>query len=241
MGINTQDMQAETIIPARFNGPPGSGNGGYSCGLLAARIDGAARIRLHAPPPLETVLRVSAAAGGGVQLYDGANLIGSAEPAELKLAIPLPPSLEAAQAAMSRFPCYEGHPFPTCFVCGPERAERDGLALFPGPLAADAVWACAWQPSADLLDAQGKIRPEILWSALDCPGYFAALGERLLPAVLGELVAELHAEASGAAPLVVYGWPLGNAGRKYYAGTAIATVHGDIVACARATWIELKR
>ena len=234
-------MQAETIIPARFNGPPGSGNGGYSCGLLAARIDGPARVRLHAPPPLETGLSVSAAAGGGIQFYDGATLVASAEPAELELAIPPPPSHAAAQAAMTGFPCYEGHPFPTCFVCGPARAQRDGLALFPGPLASGNVWACAWQPSADLLDDRGMLRPEILWSALDCPGYFAVLGERLRPALLGELVAELRADVSAAAPLVVYAWPLGSEGRKHYAGTAIATVQGDIVACARSIWIELKR
>lgn len=234
-------MQAETIIPARFNGPPGSGNGGYSCGVLAARIDGPARVRLHAPPPLETGLHVSEAAGGGLQFHDGATLIASAEPAELELAIPDPPSHQAAQAAMSGFPCYEGHPFPTCFVCGHKRPERDGLALFPGPLASGDVWACVWQPRADLLDAHGMIRPEILWSALDCPGYFAVLGEQQRPALLGELVAELRAKVSGAAPLVVYAWPLGNEGRKYYAGTAIATARGEVVACARSTWIELKR
>lgn len=234
-------MQAEAIIPARFNGPPGSGNGGYSCGVLAAHIDGASRIRLHAPPPLQTELRLSAVDGGALQLFDGATLIASAAPVELEMAIPPPPSIAVAHAAMTGFPCYEGHPFPTCFVCGSGRVARDGLELFPGPVADGDVWACTWQPSADVLDAQGMIRPEILWSALDCPGYFAALGEQLRPALLGELTAELRAVVSGATPLVVYAWPLGNEGRKYYAGTAIATGDCDIVACARSTWIELKR
>lgn len=32
--------QSVTIAP-RFNGPPGSGNGGYVCGLMAERIGGA--------------------------------------------------------------------------------------------------------------------------------------------------------------------------------------------------------
>ena len=31
-------MEVAITIPARFNGPPASGNGGYSCGLLAAHL-----------------------------------------------------------------------------------------------------------------------------------------------------------------------------------------------------------
>ena len=46
-------MDRSVIIPSRFNGPPDSGNGGYSCGVLAAFIDGPARVRLHVPPPLD--------------------------------------------------------------------------------------------------------------------------------------------------------------------------------------------
>jgi hypothetical protein len=233
-------MQATAFIPARFNGPPTSGNGGYSCGLLAAHIEGPARIRLHVPPPLETELRVSKAAEGGAQMYDGETLVGSGEPAALVLEVPAPPSPEAALAAMTGFPWYEGHTFPTCFVCGPERDQHDGLELFPGPVPGEGMWACLWRPAADLLDAQGNIRPEILWAALDCPGFFAALGELLRPAVLGELVGELRAEVAGLQPLVVYAWPLGSEGRKFYAGTAIATADGDIVACAKSTWIALK-
>jgi hypothetical protein len=41
-------------IPARFNGPPGSGHGAYSAGLLAGRL-GAEEVELslRAPLPLE--------------------------------------------------------------------------------------------------------------------------------------------------------------------------------------------
>lgn len=233
-------MQTETVISARFNGPPTSGNGGYSCGVLAAHIAGPARVRLHVPPPLDAPLRITKVAGGDVQMHDGETLVGSAQAIALALDIPTPPSQEEAQAAMAGFPCYNGHAFPTCFVCGTEREGHDGLALFPGPNAAANLWACVWRPSTDLLDAQGNIRPEILWSALDCPGYFAALGAQLRPALLGELAGELRGAVAGAQPLVVYAWPLGSEGRKYYAGTAIATTGGDIVACAKSTWIALK-
>jgi hypothetical protein len=58
--------------------------------------------------------------------------------------------------------------------------------------------------------------------------------------VLGELAGELRARASGDPPLVVYAWPLGEDGRKFFAGAAIATADGEVLACSRSTWIALR-
>jgi hypothetical protein len=233
-------MDAEITIPARFNGPPTSGNGGYSCGVLAAYISGPARIRLHVPPPLDVPLRVATTPDGGVEMHRGEILVGSGAPASLNIAIPDPPSLEAAQTAMADFPCYEGHSFPTCFVCGPERSDHDGLRIFPGPVTGTSLVACPWVPGEDLLDENGDVLPEILWSALDCPGYFAAMGAQLRPAVLGELAGELPLKVRGAQSLLVYAWSIAEEGRKFQAGSAIATTDGEIVAHAKSTWIQLK-
>jgi len=232
-------VQGATTIAGRFNGPPGSGNGGYSCGLLAAHLGGPARIRLHVPPPLDTALRVAATDDGGMALYAGDTLVASGVRERPGIEVPAPPPEDAAYRAMAEFPWYQGHPFPTCFVCGPEREHRDGLDVFPGPVPGTTLWACRWQPAPDLLDGAGHVRPEILWSALDCPGFFAASGGTPRPAVLGELVAELRCAVPATLPLVVYAWPLGVAGRKLYAGTAIARA-GEVVASARSTWIALK-
>ena len=57
--------------------------------------------------------------------------------------------------------------------------------------------ACGWQPGADLLDDNGRVRPEIVWSALDCPGYFAAGGEALPATLLGELSLDIMAPVPG--------------------------------------------
>ena len=59
-------MSGQTLIASRFNGPPNSGNGGYSCGVLAAFIDGPASIRLHVPPPLDAPLHVECTDAGDV-------------------------------------------------------------------------------------------------------------------------------------------------------------------------------
>lgn len=231
----------ELVIPSRYNGPPASGNGGYSCGLLAAFIDGPARVRLHAPPPLDKPLRVQRDAGGAVAMYDGDTLVGSATATSLALEVPPAPPVDIAAAAMPGFPCYDDHPYATCFVCGPQRPLADGLEIFAGPVPGrDGLVACAWQPAADLVDARGDVLPAVLWAALDCPGYFAAMGDDLRPALLGQLEAALRRPVGGDQPLVVYAWPLGIDGRKRFAGSAVATAAGEVVACARSLWIEVR-
>lgn len=233
-------MISTVTIPAQYNGPPDSGNGGYSCGVLAAFIDGPARVRLHVPPPLDTAMVVKENDEGGLSMYAGDTKVGSAFPAPFELTVPPAPSLEAARDAISRYPCYEGHVFPTCYVCGPGRPGHDGLELFAGPVTDWTLLASPWQPAADMLDGQGAVRPEIVWSALDCPGYFACMGENTRPAVLGELQAILPSAVPGLQPLVVFSWPLGEDGRKLYAGSAVASTSGEVLAYARSTWILLR-
>ncbi len=233
-------MQPETLtIARRFNGPPDSGNGGYSCGALAAFVNGPAKVRLHRPPPLDTRLRIEHRAAGAVGLFDADILVASASPCTLDLDVPTPPSLEQARDATSRFARYQDHVFDTCFVCGPGRPEHDGLALFPGPVVDWNLLACPWTPAAELLDDEGYVREEILWSALDCPGYFAIAREQLLHALLGELEGEILHPVKGGESLVVFSWPIEASGRKAYAGTAIAGPDGSILARARSTWITL--
>ena len=43
-----------------------------------------------------------------------------------------------------RYAGADDHPFPGCFVCGPDRAEGDGLRLFPGGLGPGRT-ACTWR------------------------------------------------------------------------------------------------
>ena len=61
----------QTTIARRFNGPPGSGNGGYVCGLMANLIDGPSEATLRAPPPLEKPLSLERDKHGAVSLRDG--------------------------------------------------------------------------------------------------------------------------------------------------------------------------
>jgi hypothetical protein len=49
-------MKEQLRVDRRFCGPPNSGNGGYTCGLVANFIDGPAEVILRRPPPLNRQL-----------------------------------------------------------------------------------------------------------------------------------------------------------------------------------------
>ena len=122
------------IIEARYNGPPGTGNGGYCAGRFAAQVsavDGAV-VTLRQPPPLDTELTVERT-DGTVRILDGGRLVAEAFAAPLTAPAVAPVTLPDASAAARGYAGFADHPFPTCYVCGPER--HDGLRIFPGPLA----------------------------------------------------------------------------------------------------------
>lgn len=225
-------------IPARFNGPPTSGNGGYSAGLVAAFIEGAASVRLHSPPPLETPLQVNSSAQG-VEVLHGETLVASGRQVQLDIEVPTAPDLETAHVAREGFPGFKHHLYPTCFVCGPGRPLGDGLELYAGPVAGSALYACPWRPAADLLDENGSVLPVFIWSALDCPSGFGAFGDHKRNMLLGELALEQYAPVPGGEELVVFAWPLGSERRKFYGGAAVANGRGETLAAARATWIAI--
>src|SRR6185436_9559900 len=53
-----QDDGVVLTIDPRYRGPDTSGNGGYTCGLVAAHVAGDAEVTLRLPPPLGRPLRV---------------------------------------------------------------------------------------------------------------------------------------------------------------------------------------
>jgi hypothetical protein len=84
------------------------------------------------------------------------------------------------------------------------------------------------------------VRPEFLWSALDCPGGFAVLPPAGgLTVVLGELCAAINGEVMAGEACALTAWPLGVDGRKHFAGSAVYGADGRLIARARATWIAV--
>jgi hypothetical protein len=142
------------LVPARFCGPPSSGNGGWTAGALAALVpecpDDRARawptveVSLLRPPPLDVPMPVDVDDGVLTAhleptAADGADGPGG-RPAAVAVARCTDTALEpvapvtaaTAAGATASYPGLAEHPFPTCFACGTAREDGDGLRIFPG-------------------------------------------------------------------------------------------------------------
>jgi len=224
----------ELTIAARFNGPADSGNGGYTAGLVAARLAPAGprvpQVTLRAPPPLDTPLQVTAGTGGEIRVYEGSRLIAEAGLVDPAGGPALPPvDYPDAVAAAAAYPGFQEHPFPRCYVCGPERAAGEGLRIFPGPLP-DGRTAAPWAVPAGRTAAT-------VWAALDCPGGWAIIAPGR-PYVLGRMAAAVHALPAPGTQCVVLGAVLGTEGRKAQVHTALYD-GSRLLAQARSTWIAI--
>lgn len=227
---------SKVVVDGRFNGPPDSGNGGYVCGVLGSAIAGPAISTLRKPPPLGRELDLRIGADGQVELIDGEQPIGTAVPRELTIDVPEAPSFDAAVEASKRFPGFDFHAFGTCFVCGADRPNDDGMKLYAGPVENQPIVACPWTPDASMPNDEGRVADEIVWAALDCPSYFVFFPA---PAVLGRLHADLRREIRVGERYIVTAWEIGQEGRKHWSGCAV--YDEDRVPCAvgSATWILL--
>ena len=227
------------VIERRFHGPPESGHGGYTCGLLAREIRGAAQVSLRSPPSLDHPLTLDRDERERLLLRDGETIVADAQPATLKLDPPPQVKLADALSATSGYIGFAHHPFPTCFGCGPSRPEGDGLRLFPGPVEGRDVVACAWRPGPALADDAGHVRPEFVWAALDCPTAFACDLDGT-PIVLARLTGRIDTPLRAGDQFVITAWRIRADGRKQHSACAIWTPDGDTLAASRALWIALQ-
>ena len=229
----------EVEIHRRFRGPPASGNGGYVAGLVAEWIDGAAQVDLLAPIPLEVPLH-RRRDDADVMLFDAARNYAHGRPlaTALEFELPGPPSEEEREAAAMNFPGPSGHPIPGCFVCGTERGPGDGLCIYPGESPHRDVAIGEWVPDASLADEHGHICPRYIWAALDCPSYFGLCDPRPL-ALLARLSGVIDRPVFPGERLSITGWELSREGRKHHSATVIHDEAGEVVAVARALWVEV--
>jgi hypothetical protein len=231
-------MAEALTIARRFRGPPESGNGGYSCGVLARRLgDAQVEVSLRLPPPLDRPLEVERG-DGEAGMRDGDRLVAEAREIEgFELEVPEPVSLEEAVAARESSRLHRRHPFPGCFVCGPERDAGDGLLVVCGDTGRGSV-AAPWDPDDSLPASGGAVAEEIVWAVLDCPGGLSGmLVPEMTTSVLARMAARIHREVSPRETHVALGWPIEHEGRKFTAGSALFTAEGELVAEALALWI----
>ncbi|MFO1079330.1 MAG: hypothetical protein U1E23_01700 [Reyranellaceae bacterium] len=242
-------MQDRVVIAPGFNGPRLSGNGGYVGGVMAnewhARFgaDSPVEVTLRAPVPIARELAIVPDGDATLLLRDGDTLICEARAGTLDHLVPPPPP--ADWDAVMRMDREGGSPedsdFHWCIVCGRGRAVGDGLRVLGGPGATPGSSLSCYLPHAQHADEDGRIRPEFVWGALDCPGAWAAQDpDDWRPALTGRMTARVIDPPRVGERCAVVGWRTGAEGRKLYSGTALYTESGRLCALGACTWIVLK-
>jgi len=219
---------ATVTIDRRYRGPLTSANGGYAAGLLGSRLGAGAEVTLRRPPPLERALTVRRD-GDRLLLEDGDELVAEAIPGDPDVTAPVPPSPQEAEAAAAGVGAFGPPAFAECFVCG-SRVDGSCLGIHPGPVPGrDGLVAATW--------VARDVRPEVVWAAIDCPGAYAAGDPGRGEIVLGRMIARIDRLPEDGERCVVVGWPLGEDGRKLFAGTALYGESDEVLAVARQVWI----
>lgn len=245
---------ADLVVPRRFNGPAGSGNGGWTAGSLAGLLDDApddhaagwppVTVTLRRPPPLDTPVPVAAGVAS-----DEAGVVATATVVADELEAVEEVGPPEAAAARASYAGLTSHPFPTCFACGPARAEEDGLRIFPGRVADDSEErvrvASTWTPHPStaehghsFTDDHDRASLAVTWASLDCVGGWAGdLTER--PMVLGRITARVDALPVVGEPHVLVGGARGSEGRKTFTAATLFDSDGRVVAVAEHLWISV--
>jgi hypothetical protein len=153
-----------------------------------------------------------------------------------------------ARAAEASYAGWVTHPFTSCFTCGPDRDEGDGLRIFPGPvddLDGAARVAAVWTPHPSTAedwnayeDDHRRASLPVTWAALDCPGGWAA-DLATSPAVLGRISVRVDTLPVVGEEHVVVGHFRGRDGRKLHTAATLYDADGRVVATAEHTWITV--
>jgi hypothetical protein len=200
--------------------------------VVASVLEGPTAVSLRRPVPLDRELALRHEDDGKVCAFADEELIVEAVPATPLLAWEgALVGIEEARAARDRYAAPLDGEFGHCFVCG--RSRHDGFDVFTGPVEGADLVASPWTPPAWAGDTDGTVRPEFVWAALDCPGYFALHGGDTTVAYLArqqvEIVAPIHIDVE----YVVIGRPLERSGRKGISATAVLDADGAVLAHAR--------
>lgn len=243
-----ETITATLTIAQGFNGPRLSGNGGYVGGVLADRFtqkfggDGTVEITLRAPIPIERKLQVMPS-DDALLLRDGDTLLCEARAGSVAHLSPPPPPGDWNEVMRrgEEGGSPEDSDFHWCIVCGRGRGVGDGLRVLGSGGPQPGTSLSCYLPHANHADPAGRIRPEFVWAALDCPGAFAAQdpGDFRM-ALTGRMTAKVIEPPRVGERCAVVGWRLGADGRKLYSGTALYTEQGRLCAVGHCTWIVLK-
>ncbi|MFJ9744018.1 PaaI family thioesterase, partial [Streptomyces sp. NPDC101166] len=234
--------QAQALtLPAHIHGYPQIVFGGYLAGLLAER-SGADTVRVDFRRPVMVgtpILLSRPEHGHAICTATDDTLLVEATPTTLALDPPPAPSWAAAKSAVE-LSLSGDRTVTDCYGCGLACEPGLGLRLFPSELPGHQQMAATWTPDARLADESGELPPEVVWSALDCPGGRAAFvfshmrGGAFTAALSATLLRPVYAGND----YISHAWIIAREGRKHTVGVALSTADGDLCAVSEALWIE---
>jgi hypothetical protein len=233
-------LRTTLLFPASRCGPPSMVNGGWVAGTVAGHLgDGPVEVTLRWPTPLESPVELRAA-DDDAALIDGGAVLVTARRSPGEVRPPAPVSWDEAREAADRYAGHHDHPFPGCFVCGPDRAEGDGLRLFTGPVAGrpGAVAGLLTPQEGHAPTTGGRVPRATVWAALDCPTAWPHLRPGVA-ALLVRMRAQVWSTVAVGGEYVAVGEAVGEDGRKRFSRSAVYDRAGTLVGAAEATWITV--
>ncbi len=200
-----------------------------------------ARVRLHAPVPIDLPMTAAATGDRAIEMTTDGVRIAAARALDAPLDVEQFPRLDphVVERAEADFVDQWGggrHPFPTCFGCGPGRADHHGMELRSGAAPGHDLHVARWEPALD-----GAVPSWLVWAALDCPsGFPAFVGMAADRArVTGEFAVDIRHPVPGDGAYQIVSHVTGSSGRKTTTAAAIVDEHGTNLAVATAIWIEI--
>ncbi len=229
-------------IDRRYEGPPGTGQGGWTAWRLADAIGEPVTIALRAQVPLDADLEIE-------RYEDRWRLVDrsfasrvtvlEAERWDPAFASTEPVPIGAAADARSRFEYADHeHPAAGCFSCG---IGPDTMHVHAGPLG-DGRYATDWT-APEWPAVEGIVPPGVLWAAIDCTAawYVCSTAERRM-AFTVQYAAEVTAPIRAGGRYSLVGWsgdfPAEWDGRKRGAASAAFDEDGACVARAHSFWVS---
>ena len=229
-------------IPHRFEGPPGTGQGGYTAARVLDAIGGVGSVAFRSPIPLEEDLSLdqqahdhwTLSASTGVTVLD----ITRWEPTWATIS---PVSIADATAARHRFEySADNHPAHHCFSCG---AQSGSMQVHAGPLS-DGRYGTDWTVPEWASGDDGVVDHAVAWAAVDCTAAWFVCGsgdqrpaftvqlavEVLEPLVAGETYALVASQGD---------YPFEWNGRKRGACSAAFAADGRLMVRSRSFWVAL--
>lgn len=241
-------MGGDTIrIGGWFQGPTGSGQGGWTAHRFVTAVGGhdarPMTAAIKAAIPLEVDLAVRRRHDVWELVAPGGDAVMVASAWDPDFADTAPVTVSEALEARRRFvDTVDEHPVPSCFSCG---QLPDSMGVHAGPLGDGSDrFATDWTVPAWATDDGGHVDPGALWAALDCcAAWWVGWSRgRRVALTVQYAVEQLHELEPGATYALV-GWGGDHDpewdGRKRHAASAAFDASGRCVARATSFWLSI--